>query len=89
MQIVCKINFQTPSPNDCILPLEVEESDTVRSVKEQILDKIGRPVGEQQLFFAGEPMTNYKKLAEYSVKSGSKIHLVLSVKRQRGIDSTG
>ena len=89
MQIECKVNFQNPSPKDCTLPLEVEESDTVRSVKEQIYDKIGRPVGEQQLFFAGEPMIDNKRLAEYSVKRGSKIHLVLSLKRPRVLDSAG
>lgn len=54
--------------------LEVEEMDTVVSLKDKILDKIGAPHEEQlALFYRGNEMRNDQHLCEYRVRMNSEI----------------
>lgn len=68
MQIFCK------TATGKTITLDVEPTETVYSVKEQIADKEKIPVNVQKLIFGGKALDDDKTLAEYSIKKESTLH---------------
>ena len=60
--------------------LEVDQADTVESVKEKISDKQGIPADQQRLIFNGKQLEDGHTLRDYNVEDGSNIHLVLRLR---------
>jgi Ubiquitin family len=57
--------------------LQVRISDTVESVKRQILDREGIPIDQQRIVFAGLQLVDGQTLSYYNMQANSIIHLIL------------
>ena len=58
------------------IPLAMDVSDTIDSVKAKVQEKEGILIFQQILFFAGEELENDKTLRDYRIKRGSTLELV-------------
>ncbi|KAI8358820.1 ubiquitin-related domain-containing protein [Mortierella sp. GBAus27b] len=66
------------------IPLEVQATDTLESVREKIEYKEGIPIMAQRLVFAGRELKheeNVFRCDELSIVEGSTLHLVLCLRR--------
>lgn len=61
-----------------VIPLEVESTDKVEYVEQKVEDREGIAPAEQRLIFAGKQ--DEKTLAEYGVKAGSVLHMVMRLR---------
>ena len=57
--------------------VEVEEGDTVYSVKQMIFEKLAIEPAQQELSFQDQMMENDETMASYNIKEGSIIHLAV------------
>ena len=62
------------------MPMEVQDSDTIGSIKSKIHEKEGIPVDQQRLVFNGKQLEDNMKISDYGIQSDSSIHLVLRLK---------
>lgn len=60
-----------------VIPLSVEKSDTVESVKSKIEDKEGIKSSDQRFVFGGKNLQDGNTLADYNVQENSTLNLVL------------
>jgi ubiquitin C len=68
------------SLTDKTITLEVNPSDTIKSVKETIQSKVGIISDQQCLIHAGILLDDKRTIADYSIIHESKIHLVLNLR---------
>lgn len=61
--------------------LDLPRACSVEYVKHIVKKKVGIPIGEQRLVFAGKELENGLTLLDYNIQEHSTMHLVL---RQRG-----
>ncbi|KAF7099329.1 hypothetical protein CFC21_112647 [Triticum aestivum] len=62
------------------LPLDVENFDTIDSVKEKIWVEKGIPVHQQRLVYAGKQLENGRTLEEYNIRHEATLHLILCLR---------
>lgn len=59
--------------------VEVQGTDTIRSIKQKISEKEGISAEQQRLIFAGKNLEDDKQIQDYNLGKDSTIHLVLRV----------
>eukprot|EP00027_Filamoeba_sp_ATCC50430_P019128 CAMPEP_0168571348 /NCGR_PEP_ID=MMETSP0413-20121227/17293_1 /TAXON_ID=136452 /ORGANISM="Filamoeba nolandi, Strain NC-AS-23-1" /LENGTH=69 /DNA_ID=CAMNT_0008604205 /DNA_START=20 /DNA_END=225 /DNA_ORIENTATION=- len=55
--------------------LEVDPSDTIESMKHQILDITGIEPAYQRIIFAGKQLLEDKTVSEYNIRKESTLHV--------------
>ena len=62
------------------ITLDVNDSDTINSIKEKIQENEGIPVDQQRLLFNGKQLEDGNTIEDYQIQPESSIHLVLRLR---------
>ncbi len=62
------------------IPMDVNDSDTIGSIKQRIFEKEGIPVDQQRLVFNGKQLEDAQTVGSYGIEADSNVHLVLRLK---------
>ena len=62
------------------ITIEVDDTDTIDSIKKQIYDKEGIPVDQQRIVFNGKQLEDNQTISNYNIGSDSTLHLVLRLR---------
>ena len=66
------------------ITLDVELSDTISHVKQEIQNKVGTPPNQQTLFFAGNTLEDDKTLEYYNIQKDATLHLMVQTSGAKG-----
>eukprot|EP01091_Cochliopodium_minus_P004572 TRINITY_DN14464_c0_g1_i1.p1 TRINITY_DN14464_c0_g1~~TRINITY_DN14464_c0_g1_i1.p1 ORF type:complete len:128 (-),score=43.38 TRINITY_DN14464_c0_g1_i1:1-339(-) len=75
-----KLQLFVKSINGKTRTVEVNTTDTIRQIKEQIRDKEGINPDEQRLIYAGKNLDDDKTVSDYNLSADATLHLVLRVR---------
>ncbi len=62
------------------ITVDVNEDDTVETLKQRINEKEGIPVDQQRLIFGGKQISEERTMSDYGVTNGATMHLVLRLR---------
>ena len=62
------------------ITMEVEKTDTIKSIKAKIQDNEGFPLDQQRLIYRGNELKDMHKLERYNIQKEAIIHLVLRLR---------
>lgn len=62
------------------ITVDVNEGDTIETLKQKINEKEGIPTDQQRLIFSGKQMEDERTLSDYGVTNGATMHLVLRLR---------
>jgi len=62
------------------ITMDLEDSDSISTIKQKIQDKEGIPADQQRLVFNGKQLEDDKTVGDYNIQAEANIHLVLRLK---------
>ena len=69
--------------------LEVELLESIDNVKQKLQHKVGLPMDQQRLFWAGQQLEDGRTLLYYNIERESILHLVLHLQPEENVSSPG
>ncbi|KAM3146746.1 hypothetical protein pb186bvf_001276 [Paramecium bursaria] len=78
--MIMNISIKTLTGN--IIPIEVNQADTILIVKTKIQEKEGYSPDQQNLIFNGIMLENQKTVSDYKIENESILHIVLRLRNK-------